>query len=271
MASQEAAIKNNLNDRARKVGQFDELTTQDIDALIAFYDYSCLKCGKKPSKSVDHVIALMNGGTNTLDNLQLLCKECNKGKGDTDTDYRKGEVCPPDFQAPQTSEKQTRRRHDWDALRHEYITGTLSLRQLADAHDMIYTLVFKRSVSEGWDKQRKEFGSNLVATVNEQVKELAVEREVSMRSLLFDVIEAAVSEWSTKPRSSTRDLAELLKLGLVAQGGITERTAHVEAEYDDAALLARINQAFDTGQAETTYSPLGPEGEETSTDWANQV
>jgi hypothetical protein len=34
MASREAAIKNNLNDRARKVGQFDELTTQDIDALV---------------------------------------------------------------------------------------------------------------------------------------------------------------------------------------------------------------------------------------------
>lgn len=32
MASRENAIKNNLNDRARKVGQFDELTTQDIDA-----------------------------------------------------------------------------------------------------------------------------------------------------------------------------------------------------------------------------------------------
>lgn len=55
MASRENAIKNNLNDRARKVGQFDELTTQDIDALIAFYDYSCLKCGKKPASSIDLV------------------------------------------------------------------------------------------------------------------------------------------------------------------------------------------------------------------------
>lgn len=49
MASRENAIKNNLNDRARKVGQFDQLTTQDIDALIAFYDFTCLKCDANPN------------------------------------------------------------------------------------------------------------------------------------------------------------------------------------------------------------------------------
>jgi hypothetical protein len=92
MASREAAIKNNLNDRARKVGQFDELTTQDIDALIAFYDYSCLQCGEKPASSVDHVKPLSKGGTNTYDNLQLLCVNHNKAKGDEEIDYRKGRI-----------------------------------------------------------------------------------------------------------------------------------------------------------------------------------
>jgi hypothetical protein len=92
MASRENAIKNNLNDRARKVGQFDELTTQDIDALIAFYDYSCLQCGEKPASSVDHVKPLSKGGTNTYDNLQLLCVNCNKQKQDEEIDYRNGKV-----------------------------------------------------------------------------------------------------------------------------------------------------------------------------------
>jgi hypothetical protein len=94
MASREAAIKNNLNDRARKVGQFDELTTQDIDALIAFYDFTCLVpgCGVKPASSVDHVKPLSKGGTNTFDNLQLLCVNHNKAKGDEEIDYRKGRI-----------------------------------------------------------------------------------------------------------------------------------------------------------------------------------
>lgn len=92
MASREAAIKNNLNDRARKEGQPDELTTQDIDALVAFYDHTCLKCGKKPAKSVDHVKPLSKGGTNTLDNLQLLCLNCNKAKGAHQVDYRHGKI-----------------------------------------------------------------------------------------------------------------------------------------------------------------------------------
>jgi hypothetical protein len=98
MASREAAIKNNLNDRARKVGQFDELTTQDIDALIAFYDYSCLKCGLKPATSVDHVRPLVSGGTNTFDNLQLLCVNCNKGKQDREEDYRKGRIFTGEYE-----------------------------------------------------------------------------------------------------------------------------------------------------------------------------
>jgi hypothetical protein len=94
MASREAAIKNNLNDRARKVGQFDELTTQDIDALIAYYDFTCLYpgCGVKPASSVDHVKPLSKGGTNTFDNLQLLCVNHNKAKGDEEIDYRKGRI-----------------------------------------------------------------------------------------------------------------------------------------------------------------------------------
>jgi hypothetical protein len=94
MASREAAIKNNLNDRARKVGQFDQLTTQDIDALIAFYDFTCLVpgCGVKPASSVDHVKPLSKGGTNTFDNLQLLCVNHNKAKGDEEIDYRKGRI-----------------------------------------------------------------------------------------------------------------------------------------------------------------------------------
>ena len=39
----------------------------------------CVKCGDKATE-VDHVIELANGGTDELDNLQPLCKECHKVK-----------------------------------------------------------------------------------------------------------------------------------------------------------------------------------------------
>lgn len=44
--------------------------------------FGCAVCGE-PSKDlgVDHIIPLVAGGTNDLDNLQLLCRSCNSAKG----------------------------------------------------------------------------------------------------------------------------------------------------------------------------------------------
>ena len=58
-------------------------------ALCDKQDNRCLRCfGLKPL-SVDHVVPLSRGGSNTIENLQGLCRECNSIKGTDDTDYRK--------------------------------------------------------------------------------------------------------------------------------------------------------------------------------------
>lgn len=41
----------------------------------------CQYCGTTQNLSIDHVMAIANGGTNDLDNLQLLCRSCNSRKG----------------------------------------------------------------------------------------------------------------------------------------------------------------------------------------------
>lgn len=41
----------------------------------------CLHCGKTKSLSVDHVVAVVNGGGNDDENLQTLCRSCNSSKG----------------------------------------------------------------------------------------------------------------------------------------------------------------------------------------------
>lgn len=61
------------------------------EALKAACDYRCLKCGQQEpaiSLTVDHIIPIVKGGRNTIDNLQPLCKICNSSKGKKDTDYR---------------------------------------------------------------------------------------------------------------------------------------------------------------------------------------
>jgi hypothetical protein len=72
---------------------------EELAAVRAFYDFTCLKCGKKPATSIDHVKALKEGGQNTLDNLQLLCNPCNRTKGKREEDYRKGRILTPELVA----------------------------------------------------------------------------------------------------------------------------------------------------------------------------
>lgn len=42
----------------------------------------CKWCGRLENLSLDHIVALKNGGTNERSNLQCLCRNCNSMKGD---------------------------------------------------------------------------------------------------------------------------------------------------------------------------------------------
>lgn len=44
-------------------------------------DFRCRHCGVRRFLTVDHIIALDNGGTNDPENLQTLCRNCNSRKG----------------------------------------------------------------------------------------------------------------------------------------------------------------------------------------------
>lgn len=66
-------------------------TAQEWNDLKAHYGNRCLRCGVHESYrklSVDHVTPLSRGGSNTIDNLQPLCRPCNGWKHIRDTDFR---------------------------------------------------------------------------------------------------------------------------------------------------------------------------------------
>lgn len=44
--------------------------------------FCCAHCCTSRDLEIDHIVALINGGTNDMDNLQLLCKVCNSQKSD---------------------------------------------------------------------------------------------------------------------------------------------------------------------------------------------
>lgn len=47
----------------------------DRDGLV------CKSCGATENLSIDHIVAVINGGKNVLSNLQILCRSCNSKKG----------------------------------------------------------------------------------------------------------------------------------------------------------------------------------------------
>jgi 5-methylcytosine-specific restriction protein A len=52
-------------------------TWRKLRAFILARDPICVKCGRRPSKTVDHIVPKKRGGTNEPSNLQGLCTGCN--------------------------------------------------------------------------------------------------------------------------------------------------------------------------------------------------
>lgn len=68
-----------------------KITAQEWQDLKKFYNHTCLKCGRKEPEiklTLDHVMPVSKGGSNTIQNAQPLCLSCNSGKKDRYADYR---------------------------------------------------------------------------------------------------------------------------------------------------------------------------------------
>jgi 5-methylcytosine-specific restriction endonuclease McrA len=77
--------------RRREQEAVHSLTTSEWQAICRYFDYRCLKCGRREPEiklTIDHVIPLSKDGSTTAANVQPLCARCNTSKGTKSTDYR---------------------------------------------------------------------------------------------------------------------------------------------------------------------------------------
>jgi 5-methylcytosine-specific restriction endonuclease McrA len=59
----------------------------------------CRYCGNDENLQVDHIISRKNGGTHDMDNLQVLCRDCNLRKSSKDEGVFLAQAAtPPVFQ-----------------------------------------------------------------------------------------------------------------------------------------------------------------------------
>lgn len=79
------------NYKARKKGSKGKYTIEEWQELKEFYNHTCLCCGRKEPEiklEPDHIVPLIDHGSNTIDNIQPLCRSCNAKKNKKTIDYR---------------------------------------------------------------------------------------------------------------------------------------------------------------------------------------
>lgn len=69
----------NHSRRAQLAGYF---TPQEWQRCLEYFEHSCCYCGEPVPLTVEHLIAVSRGGTNTVQNIAPACKHCNYSKGD---------------------------------------------------------------------------------------------------------------------------------------------------------------------------------------------
>lgn len=79
---------NHARRKCRRNGNPGDFTTKEFLDLCERTGNTCLRCGGSINLSPDHIVPISVGGSNTIDNIQPLCKSCNSVKGTQTIDYR---------------------------------------------------------------------------------------------------------------------------------------------------------------------------------------
>ena len=79
-------IANTQRGRARRAAAAGCYTVADVEKLRSYQNDKCVYCSKTLNGEghLDHIVALINGGSNWPSNLQLTCNTCNLKKGRKD-------------------------------------------------------------------------------------------------------------------------------------------------------------------------------------------
>jgi uncharacterized protein YdaU (DUF1376 family) len=75
-------------ERMRKARELGTHTQQEWLALVHFCGSRCVRCGSTKGLVRDHIKPVYQGGSDSIENIQPLCKPCNSSKGPDCTDMR---------------------------------------------------------------------------------------------------------------------------------------------------------------------------------------
>lgn len=82
-------LKDLIKRHRKRAGFRESFSIEEWKSLCRKFDFRCAACRKIDKLTVDHIVPLSKGGSNTIDNIQPLCLVCNSKKSNRTIDYRK--------------------------------------------------------------------------------------------------------------------------------------------------------------------------------------
>lgn len=68
----------------RRADAKGKLAREQKDRILRRDGYRCVQCGRSNDLSIDHRQPVAKGGSDDDENLQVMCRECNGRKGDSE-------------------------------------------------------------------------------------------------------------------------------------------------------------------------------------------
>lgn len=95
MTSNSGIVASRQKSRAKRLGRADHFSAQEWEYLCSSFNNRCACCRSDSALTPDHIVPLGRGGSNSIENIQPLCRLCNSHKSTATADYRDGEHSVP--------------------------------------------------------------------------------------------------------------------------------------------------------------------------------
>lgn len=112
---------------------------------------------------------------------------------------------------------------DWMQVREKYVSGRMSLQELAESEGLKYIQVRKRASAEDWTGQREAFRER----VAEQARKTAIRRRGKREAEVLQQVEDAAEELVARITAALEDDKLLYRHLVMAHGSTEERVYNV--------------------------------------------
>ena len=89
------------------------------------------------------------------------------------------------------------KKYDWNALKAEYVTDDISVRDFAKKHSISYQTVYRHYQVEHWNEARREYLGSVMEKCADKAADIAAEKlakEIHIADKLSDVLDEAISD-----------------------------------------------------------------------------